>query len=59
VITPACGYVAATGAVVIGIAAGILPFFACTKLKSWQSQAKNSRRNSLAGFLPVSVRSFF
>ena len=35
VITPACGYIAATGAVIIGIAAGILPFFACTKLKSW------------------------
>ncbi len=35
VITPACGYVAPTGAVVIGIAAGIVPFFACTKLKSW------------------------
>jgi Amt family ammonium transporter len=35
VITPACGYVAATGAVIIGIAAGIVPFFACTKLKSW------------------------
>jgi Amt family ammonium transporter len=35
VITPACGYVAPTGAVIIGIAAGIVPFFACTKLKSW------------------------
>src|ERR1700719_989861 len=35
VITPACGYVAPTGAVIIGIAAGIIPFFACTKLKSW------------------------
>src|SRR2546430_11844532 len=35
VITPACGYVDPTGAVVIGIAAGIVPFFACTKLKSW------------------------
>ncbi len=35
VITPACGYVDATGAIVIGIAAGIVPFFACTKLKSW------------------------
>src|SRR5438067_6134282 len=35
VITPACGYIAATSAVIIGIAAGILPFFACTKLKSW------------------------
>jgi ammonium transporter, Amt family len=35
VITPACGYVAPTGAVIIGIAAGAVPFFACTKLKSW------------------------
>jgi ammonium transporter, Amt family len=35
VITPACGYVAPTGAVIIGVAAGIVPFFACTKLKSW------------------------
>src|SRR5947207_6776605 len=35
VITPACGYVDPTVAVIIGIAAGIVPFFACTKLKSW------------------------
>lgn len=35
VITPACGFVDATAAVIIGIAAGIVPFFACTKLKSW------------------------
>src|SRR2546429_4634860 len=35
VITPACGYVAPSGAVIIGIAAGIVPFFACTKLKTW------------------------
>jgi Amt family ammonium transporter len=35
VITPACGYVDSTGAVIIGLAAGIVPFFACTKLKSW------------------------
>jgi Amt family ammonium transporter len=35
VITPACGYVAPSGAVIIGIAAGSVPFFACTKLKSW------------------------
>ena len=35
VITPACGFVDPTGAVVIGIAAGAVPFFACTKLKSW------------------------
>jgi Amt family ammonium transporter len=35
VITPACGYVDATGAVIIGVIAGIVPFFACTRLKSW------------------------
>jgi len=35
VITPACGYVDPTGAVVIGVVAGVVPFFACTKLKSW------------------------
>ena len=35
VITPACGFVDSTGAVFIGVAAGIVPFFACTKLKSW------------------------
>src|SRR6266550_4716668 len=35
VITPACGYVGSSGAVMIGVAAGIVPFFACTKLKSW------------------------
>jgi ammonium transporter, Amt family len=34
VITPACGYVDPTGAMIIGIAAGVVPFFACTKLKS-------------------------
>jgi ammonium transporter, Amt family len=35
VVTPACGYVDPTGAIIIGVAAGIVPFFACTKLKSW------------------------
>jgi Amt family ammonium transporter len=35
VITPACGYVDPTGAVMIGVAAGAVSFFACTKLKSW------------------------
>jgi ammonium transporter, Amt family len=35
VITPACGYVGPSGAVIIGIAAGIVLFFACTELKSW------------------------
>ena len=35
VITPACGFVTATGAVAIGVLAGIVPFFACIKLKAW------------------------
>ena len=33
VITPACGYVNSTGAVIIGILAGIIPYFAVVKLK--------------------------
>jgi Amt family ammonium transporter len=33
VITPAAGFVNATGAVIIGLVAGSVPFFACTKLK--------------------------
>jgi Amt family ammonium transporter len=35
VITPACGFVNANGAILIGIAAGLVPFFACYKLKGW------------------------
>jgi Amt family ammonium transporter len=35
VITPASGFVTPTGAVLIGIAAGVIPFFACFKLKNW------------------------
>jgi Amt family ammonium transporter len=34
VITPASGFVTANGAVVIGVLAGVIPFLACTKLKS-------------------------
>ena len=33
VVTPACGFVDATGAVVIGIIAGVVPFLACSYLK--------------------------
>jgi Amt family ammonium transporter len=33
VITPACGFVTAGGALVIGIAAGIIPWFFCFKVK--------------------------
>jgi Amt family ammonium transporter len=34
VITPASGFVTANGSVVIGVLAGVVPFLACTKLKS-------------------------
>jgi Amt family ammonium transporter len=34
VITPACGFVTSTGAIIIGIAAGLSPYLACWKLKS-------------------------
>ncbi|MCC7374972.1 MAG: ammonium transporter [Verrucomicrobiales bacterium] len=33
VITPACGFVTTSGAMIIGIVAGAVPFFACWKLK--------------------------
>ncbi len=35
VITPATGFVTANGAVLIGVLAGIVPFFAVYKLKNW------------------------
>jgi len=34
VITPACGFVDSTGAIIIGVLAGVVPFLACVKLKS-------------------------
>ena len=33
-ITPACGFVTSSGAVAIGVAAGLVPFTACWKLKA-------------------------
>ncbi|MBM3858150.1 MAG: ammonium transporter [Verrucomicrobia bacterium] len=33
VVTPACGFITATGAVIIGVLAGVIPFLACVKLK--------------------------
>jgi Amt family ammonium transporter len=33
VITPACGFVDATGAIIIGVLAGLIPFVAVVKLK--------------------------
>jgi len=34
-ITPACGFVDATGGVICGVLGGVISFLACTKLKSW------------------------
>jgi Amt family ammonium transporter len=35
VITPACGFVTPGGAVLIGVAAGLIPWFFCFKIKKW------------------------
>jgi Amt family ammonium transporter len=35
VVTPACGFINTTGAMTIGVLAGIIPFLACWKLKAW------------------------
>src|SRR5438477_4915864 len=35
VITPACGFVTPAGSLVVGIAAGLVPFFFCYKVKAW------------------------
>jgi ammonium transporter, Amt family len=35
VITPACGFVTPTSAVIMGVLAGVVPFFACSYLKKW------------------------
>ncbi len=35
VVTPACGFITANGAVIIGLAAGIVPWFFCYKVKGW------------------------
>jgi Amt family ammonium transporter len=35
VITPATGFVDSTGAVIIGVLAAVIPYFAVTKLKGW------------------------
>ena len=35
VITPACGFVTPQGSLVIGLAAGVIPWFFCYKVKGW------------------------
>ncbi|MFM2295773.1 MAG: hypothetical protein RLZZ350_2186 [Verrucomicrobiota bacterium] len=35
VVTPACGFIDAKGALIIGVAAGIVPWFFCYKVKGW------------------------
>ncbi|NBX58986.1 MAG: ammonium transporter [Opitutaceae bacterium] len=34
-ITPACGFIDATGAMIAGVLGGVVPFLACTKIKRW------------------------
>ncbi len=35
VVTPACGYIDATGAVIVGVCAALIPFFFVVKVKAW------------------------
>jgi Amt family ammonium transporter len=35
VVTPACGFITAKGALIIGLLAGIIPWFFCYKIKGW------------------------
>jgi Amt family ammonium transporter len=35
VVTPACGFITPTSAVIIGVLAGIVPYLACSFLKKW------------------------
>jgi len=35
VVTPACGFITANGAVIIGLFAGLVPWFFCFKVKGW------------------------
>lgn len=35
VITPACGFVDVSGSIIIGLCAGVIPFFFVTKVKGW------------------------
>ncbi|MBM3846948.1 MAG: ammonium transporter, partial [Verrucomicrobia bacterium] len=35
VVTPACGFINSTGAMIIGVVAGIVPYIAVAKLKAW------------------------
>ena len=35
VVTPACGYINATGAVIVGVCAGLIPYFFVVKVKAW------------------------
>ncbi|MDD3179176.1 MAG: ammonium transporter [Opitutaceae bacterium] len=34
VVTPACGFISSTSAVLVGLLAGAVPFFACTRMKA-------------------------
>ncbi len=35
VVTPACGFINTSGAMIVGVCAGVIPYFAVAKLKAW------------------------
>src|SRR5205814_661281 len=35
VVTPACGFITPSGAMIIGVFAGLVPWFFCYKVKGW------------------------
>jgi Amt family ammonium transporter len=35
VVTPACGYITASGAIIVGVCAALIPFFFVVKVKAW------------------------
>lgn len=34
-VTPATGFIDASGSIIIGVAAGLVPWFFCTRVKRW------------------------
>ncbi len=61
-ITPACGYVDATGAMIAGLLGGAIPYFACTKIKSlfgYDDALDVLGVHGVGGFVGLLVTGFF
>lgn len=61
-ITPACGFVDATGAMVAGVLGGAIPYFACTKIKSlfgYDDALDVLGVHGVGGFVGLLVTGFF